>query len=190
MRKALIRCLRSRTPLRAAAPSAASSRIRSHSSPTPPARASLSSRPLILTPANCAYPTTRVDSMGIWVLQHRYEGGSRPTRRAPHPVPSDEPYDLPDSYWHHPPRSGSSSNPPRGHGRAEHFALSASPPPERSAREVCSGLAAFNPDRVYEAEQVSIKRLAPAGRDSSTVPITKTARIVFIKREAKVKTPP
>ena len=110
------------------------------------------------------------------------------TRRAPHPVPSDHPYDLPDSYWHHPPRSGSSSNPPRGHGRAEHFDLSTSPPPERSAREVYSGLAAFNPDRVYEAEQVSIKR--PAGRDSSTAPATKTARIVFTKRESKVKAPP
>ena len=130
-----------------------------------------------------------MDSTGIWVLQHRYKGGSRPTRRAPHPVPSD-PYDLPDSYWHHPPRSGSSSNPPRGHGRAEHFDLSTSPPPERSAREVYSGLAAFNPDRVYEAEQVSVKRPAPAGRDSSTAPATKTARIVFTKRESKVKAPP
>ena len=173
-RKASTRRPRSRT----AAPSAARSRTRSRSSPTPPARASLSSRPLILAPANCAYPTTRVDSTGIWILQHRYEGGSRPAHRAPHPVPSDEPYDLPDLYWHPPPRAGSSSNPPRGHGRAEHFDLSTSPPPERSAREVYSGSAAFNPDRVYEAEQVSIKRPAPAGRDSSTAPATKTARIV------------
>ena len=36
----------------------------------------------------------------------------------------------------------------------------------------------------------SIKRPAPAGRDSSTAPATKTARIVFTKREAKVKAPP
>ena len=155
--------MRSRTPLRAAASSAAGSRTRSSSSSTPPARASLSSRPLILAPANCAYPTTRVDSTGIWILQHRYEGTARPTRRATHPVPTDDPYDLPDSYWHHPPRADSSSDPPRGHGRAEHYDLSASPPPERSAQAVYSGRAAFNPDRVYEAEQVSIMRPAPAG---------------------------
>ena len=169
---------------------AAGSRTRSSSSSTPPARASLSSRPLILAPANCAYPTTRVDSTGIWILQHRYEGAARPTRRATHPVPSDDPYDLPDSYWHHPPRTESSSDPPRGHGRAEHYNLSESPPPERSAQAVYSGRAAFNPDRVHEAEQVSIKRPAPAGRDSSTAPATKTARIVFAKRESQVKAPP
>ena len=67
-------------PLRAAAQSASGSRTRSSS---PPARASLSGRPLILAPANYAYPTTRVDSAGIWILQHRYEGAPRPTRRAP-----------------------------------------------------------------------------------------------------------
>ena len=38
--------------------------------------------------------------------------------------------------------------------------------------------------------QVSIKRPAPAGRDSSTEPATKTARIVFAKRENPVKAPP
>ena len=144
--KASTRRPRSRTFLRAAARSAAGSRTRSSSSSSPLARASLSSRPLILAPANCAYP--RVDSTEIWILQHRYEGAPRPTRRAPHPPPSDDPYDLPDLYWHRPPRAESSSNPPRGHGRAEHYNLSASPPPERSARAVYSGLAAFNPDRV------------------------------------------
>ena len=61
--KASSRRPRSRTPLTAAALSAAGSRARSSSSSTP-ARASLSSRPLILAPANCAYPTTRWTAQG------------------------------------------------------------------------------------------------------------------------------
>ena len=32
-------------------------------------------------------------------------------RRARHPPPSDDPYNLPDSYWHRPPRAESSSDP-------------------------------------------------------------------------------
>ena len=189
-RKASTRRPRSRTPLRlqlqAQQGRGPGAPALQHLRPVHPP----SGRPLILAPANCAYLTTRVDSAGIWILQHRYEGAPRPTRRAPRPVRSDEPYDLPDLYWHHPPRAELSSNPPRGHGGAEHYNLSESPPPERSAQAVYSGRAAFNPDRVYEAEQVSIKRPAPAGRDSSTAPATKTARIVFAKRESQVKAPP
>ena len=141
-------------------------RGRGDRAPSPPARASLSSRPLILAPANCAYPTTRVNSAGIWILQHRYKGAPRPS---PHPPPSGDPYKLPDSYWHRPPRTGSPYNTPQRQqsGRAVRYDLSASPPPERMAHAVFAVLAAFNSDRMYEAEQVNIKRPAPAGRDSS-----------------------
>ena len=103
VRKASTRRSRSRTPLRAAASSAAGSRTRSSSSSTPPARA-------------CAGQLRLPDNPGG---QRRDLDppapirGCRTTRRATHPVPSDDPYDLPDSYWHHPPRAESSSDPSR-----------------------------------------------------------------------------
>ena len=161
-------------------------------SPSPPPRSSLSDRPLILAAANAVFPITRVDSAGIWILQHRHEGAPPRPSRAHHAPPTDEPYDLPDSYWHRPPRVDSpygafrNEDPARN---AEHFDIrSESSSPERSANAFVSGRAGFNPNRVYEAEEFVPKRPAPTERESSA-PVAKARRIVFGNREP-AKAPP
>ena len=144
-------------------------RTRSSNSSTPPARASLSGRPL-WTAQGSGSPSTDT----------RVPHNPRVGRRTRHPQTSRTTSQTRIGII----RRGQSPLPILR--RAEHYNRS----DRHLQKAVYSGRAAFNPDRVYEAEQVSIKRPAPAGRDSSTAPATKTARIVFAKRGSQVKAPP